>query len=105
MVSIVSSVRDARVAHDKWEPDVLMSDIRMPEEDGYALVRHLRATGHLRAIPAVAITGSRREKDGDRTAAAGFDAWLRKPVQPDRQVMLLAYINGRKRGNCKGVGV
>ena len=67
------SVRDARQALDKWQPDVLMSDIRMPDEDGYALVRHLRATG-LRAIPAVAITAYHHEEYGDRTAAAGFDA-------------------------------
>jgi len=98
-VTIVGSVRDARVALDKWEPDVLMSDIRMPEEDGYALVRHLRATGHLRAIPAVAITGYRPEKDGDRTAAAGFDACLSKPVEPDGLVMLLASLTGRQTAN------
>jgi PAS domain S-box-containing protein len=92
-VTMVSSVRDARAALDKWEPDVLVSDIRMPGEDGYALVRELRATERLRAVPAVAITGY--HEDGDRVAAAGFHACLSKPVEPDDLVTLLASLAGR----------
>ena len=92
------SVRDARQALDKWQPDVLMSDIRMPDEDGYALVRHLRATG-LRAIPAVAITAYHHEEYGDRTAAAGFDAYVSKPVEPDGLVVLLASLTARHVAN------
>jgi len=93
-VTAVGSVRDAREALDKWQPDVLMSDIRMPGEDGYVLVRHLRGTS-LRAIPAVAITAYHHEEDGDRTAAAGFDACVSKPVEPDGLVVLLASLTAR----------
>ena len=92
-VTMVASVPDARAALDNWEPDVLVSDIRMPGEDGYALVRELRATGRLRAVPAVAITGYHQE--GDRVAAAGFHACFRKPVEPDGLVTLLASLAGR----------
>ena len=92
-VTMVASVPDARAALDNWEPDVLVSDIRMPGEDGYALVRELRATGRLRAVPAVAITGY--DQEGDRAAAAGFHACFRKPVEPDNLVALLASLAGR----------
>ncbi|TMB05533.1 MAG: response regulator, partial [Deltaproteobacteria bacterium] len=92
-VTMVASVPDARAALDNWEPDVLVSDIRMPGEDGYALVRELRATGRLRAVPAVAITGY--DQEGDRAAAAGFHACFRKPVEPDNLVTLLASLAGR----------
>ena len=96
-VAMVFSARAAREALDKWQPDVLMSDIRMPGEDGYALVKHLRATR--RAIPAVAITAYHHERNGDRAAAAGFDAYLSKPVEPEGLVALLASLTARHPAN------
>jgi CheY-like chemotaxis protein len=85
-VTMASSVRDARATLDKWLPDVLLTDIKMPGEDGYSLARELRKTVRLRAVRAVAITAY--DQEGDRIAAAGFLACLRKPVEPDGLVTL-----------------
>jgi CheY-like chemotaxis protein len=56
----------------------------MPEADGYELVRRLRALADRArgATPALALTGFARPEDGERAAAAGFDAHLSKPVDP-----------------------
>ncbi len=83
-VEAVGSVREALRAFDGFRPDVLVSDIGMPDEDGYALIRHLRAReadgGH---VPAIALTGYVSAEDRARLLAAGFQTHLRKPVDPD----------------------
>ena len=62
--------------------DVLVSDIGMPEEDGYSLVRRLRAMdGSCRDVPAVALTAYARTEDRDHALAAGFQAHVTKPVE------------------------
>lgn len=65
-------------------PDLIVSDIGMPGMDGYELIDHIRrlsaeAGG---AVPAVAVTAFARREDRDRALAAGYDAHLAKPVQP-----------------------
>ncbi len=68
-------------------PDVLVSDVRMPGEDGLSLVRKVRALGHAPpALVAVALTGLARREDGRRALEAGFDQCLRKPFEPDELV-------------------
>src|SRR5205085_12015930 len=58
---------------ERWRPDVLMSDIGMPGEDGYSLIRKVRARPHdARALPAVAITAYARADDRARAFAAGY---------------------------------
>ncbi len=65
-------------------PDVLISDIGMPHEDGLDLIRKLRALPSvLRGIPAIALTGYGTIEDRDRILAAGFQLYLRKPVAPE----------------------
>jgi len=71
-------------------PDVLVSDIGMPGEDGYALIRKVRQCGDgSRNIPAIALTAYARESDKEKAIGAGFQAHLTKPVEPDelRQVV------------------
>jgi CheY-like chemotaxis protein len=64
--------------------DVLVSDIAMPEEDGYYLIRELRgrAPDEGGTTPAVALTAYAREEDRQRALAAGFQSHLAKPVEP-----------------------
>ena len=63
--------------------DVLISDISMPDEDGYALIGKLRA-GHDAPcrIPAIALTALARLEDQERALASGFQRYLAKPVDP-----------------------
>ncbi len=80
-----ASARDALAASARERPDVVLSDIAMPGEDGYALVAELRRRerndggGHL---PAAALTAFTRPEDRRRMLAAGFDAHVAKPIDP-----------------------
>jgi signal transduction histidine kinase/CheY-like chemotaxis protein len=65
-------------------PDVLVSDIGMPDEDGYALIRRLRLSPspHASQIPAIAVTAYADPRDRDRALTAGYQAHVTKPVEP-----------------------
>ena len=67
-----------------WTPDVLISDIAMPGEDGYSLLRRLRASPEatLRALPALALTAFVRPEDQAQALSAGFQNHLPKPFEP-----------------------
>jgi PAS domain S-box-containing protein len=67
------------------EIDLLISDIGMPDEDGYSLVRRVRAlqSPKKRRIPAIALTAFAKEEDYQESTAAGFQHHLSKPVSPD----------------------
>jgi PAS domain S-box-containing protein len=82
----VTAVRSAdealEVIHSR-RPDVLISDIAMPEQDGYSLIAKVRSakTAEVATIPAVAITAYAREEDRQRALDAGFQIYLAKPVE------------------------
>ena len=90
-----SSVSEARRALTEHLPDVLVADIEMPGEDGYALIEGIRAhQGPIGLLPALALTAYARPEDAARAARSGFDAFLPKPVDPNaliRQVGALAH--------------
>jgi signal transduction histidine kinase/CheY-like chemotaxis protein len=77
-VDAVASAREARREIEADAPDVLISDIRMPEEDGYSLIRSLRTAGN--ETPAIALTALARREDAEEARAAGFQAHIAKPV-------------------------
>jgi CheY-like chemotaxis protein len=81
-------------------PDLLISDIGMPEEDGYVMVRRLRAMeeGVRRRLPAIALTAYAGEEDSRRARAAGFDAHLSKPVDPARLIEIAVGLTGSRPG-------
>jgi signal transduction histidine kinase len=91
-VEAVESVREAMKALDVHRPNVVMSDIGLPDEDGYALVRRLRARdeAHGGGTPAIALTGYVTSEDRARLLAAGFQVYLRKPVEPSEIVAAVA---------------
>ncbi len=82
---------------EKWRPDVLMSDIAMPGEDGYSLINKVRSLpadrgGH---TPAAAFTAYAREEDRKRALEAGYQMHIAKPVSSSQLVAMLALLAGR----------
>jgi signal transduction histidine kinase/ActR/RegA family two-component response regulator len=102
-VRIADSAAQALDAIREERPDLLISDIGMPVEDGYVLVRRLRAMeeGLGRRLPAIALTAYASEEDTRRALAAGFDAHLSKPVDPARLIDIAAGLAaGGRRGSA-----
>jgi CheY-like chemotaxis protein len=82
-VHAAASVREGLKVLDEQEPDIVLCDIAMPEQDGYAFVRAVRARqGAVSATPIVALTAYGRPQDRLRALNAGFDEYLKKPVEP-----------------------
>lgn len=83
-VTIAASVADARASLAQRVPDVLITDLAMPVEDGFGLLDYCRhhADPRLRALPILALTAYGGQQAHDRVVAAGFDAYLAKPVEP-----------------------
>jgi PAS domain S-box-containing protein len=80
----VGSVREALAAYAERPPDLLLSDVAMPDADGYTLIRAIRAreAETRRRTPALAMTGFASARDHDAALRAGFDAHIAKPVDP-----------------------
>jgi len=90
-VTSVASAGEALKAVKANKPDVLISDIAMPDEDGYGLIRKIRALDkELQSIPAVAITAYAKEEDRNRALSSGFQAYLAKPVELKELVSVVA---------------
>jgi signal transduction histidine kinase/ActR/RegA family two-component response regulator len=87
-VEAVASADEARREMLAEAPDVLISDIRMPDEDGYSLIRSLRGAGI--STPAIALTAYARQEDAEEARAAGFQVHLAKPVDAAQLVDAVA---------------
>jgi len=100
-VKTTKSVREAMAALAKFKPHVLVSDIGMPGEDGYALIRKIRAskTTSLKVLPAIALTAYASDDDAKRALAAGFQVHIAKPFKPAQlaQAILKFANRGRRR--------
>ncbi|MEP0926216.1 MULTISPECIES: ATP-binding protein [Cyanophyceae] len=79
---------------------ILISDIGMPDEDGYALLRRIRALAPERGgqIPAIALTAYARSQDRTAALLAGFQSHVAKPVEPAELIAVLANLAGRIKG-------
>jgi CheY-like chemotaxis protein len=62
------------------KPDLILMDLRLPGMDGFAAVRALKLDGGTRSIPTVALTAQAMKGDEEMARAAGFDAYLTKPI-------------------------
>jgi CheY-like chemotaxis protein len=82
------------------QPDLLLSDIGMPEMDGFELLAKVRALGQDAGgkVPAIALTAFARTEDRLRTLAAGFIDHIAKPVEPAELVAAVALAAARRRG-------
>ncbi|BDI14409.1 hypothetical protein ANSO36C_02110 [Nostoc cf. commune SO-36] len=91
-VSTFSSTRQALKALEELHPDVLISDIGMPDEDGYALMRKIREIEAEQGgrIPALALTGYARVEDYKEALAAGFQLHVAKPVRAAELIAVVA---------------
>jgi len=82
-------------------PDVIVSDIGMPDKDGLEMMRELRAQSARNAkIPAIALTAFARSEDRTRAMLAGYQVHLSKPVQPQELIAAVANLAGRTGGEA-----
>ena len=95
VVRVATSAEEALDIAEVWEPDVLVSDIGMPEVDGYELIKRVRAraSGNHK-IPAVALTALTRIEDRMQALAAGYQMHVPKPVEPDELLTVVASLAG-----------
>jgi CheY-like chemotaxis protein len=95
-VKTCASAAEALRILDEWRPDALVSDIGMPGEDGYELLRKIRAREPERGgrIPALALTAYARAEDTRRALAAGYQMHIPKPVELGRLAAAIASLAG-----------
>jgi CheY-like chemotaxis protein len=91
-VTVAASAGEALQVLSRSKPDVLLSDIGMPDVDGYMLVRQVEAleTKLGTRIPAVALTAYASEIERQQALAAGFEQHISKPVEPEELVRAIA---------------
>ncbi len=98
VVMASASAEEAMASVDEFEPEVLVCDIAMPGEDGYAFIRKLRALPAARGgdTPAVALTALAGKDDYRRALAAGFQLHLTKPIDMNRLIQAIAAVHVRR---------
>jgi signal transduction histidine kinase/ActR/RegA family two-component response regulator/uncharacterized protein (UPF0297 family) len=96
-VITVSSAAEAMASVDDSSlPSIIVSDIGMPEQDGYDLIKQMRALpGDAGRVPAVALTALARAEDRIRALSAGYQKHVSKPVDPAELVAVIASLAGR----------
>ena len=96
-VYTAGSVAEAMDTFESVRPDVVVSDIGMPGEDGYSFVRRIRARSASDGgrTPAVALTAYARAEDAQRAFAAGYQMHVPKPASPEKLVNVVANLGGR----------
>src|SRR5215475_4179500 len=96
-IRTAGSAAEAMTVFNQWLPDVLVSDIGMPEEDGYALIKKIRALPQENGadVPAIALTAFASAQDKKIALAAGFQRHLAKPIEPVALAKNVALILGR----------
>lgn len=96
-VTAIDSVQSALLIIAKSLPDVLISDISMPEEDGYTLIRKIRnlQPEQGRDLPAIALTAYARPQDCQQALDAGFQMYVSKPVEPNQLIHSVAKLMQR----------
>jgi len=96
-VTTASLAREAIDVFAGWKPDVLICDIGMPEEDGYALIKTIRELPSEQGgkIPAIALTGYVRIEDRMRALEAGYQMFVPKPIEATELCTIVATLVGR----------
>jgi signal transduction histidine kinase/ActR/RegA family two-component response regulator len=94
-----ASTTDALEAFLAWKPDVLVSDLGMPGEDGFALIGKVRALTPEQGcdIPAAALTAHVRDEDRSKALAAGYQTHLKKPVDPTKLAAAVARLGKKSK--------
>ena len=96
-VTTAATAQEALRFAEAMRPDVLVTDIGMPDADGFELLRRVRALGPDRGgkVPAIALTAFARSEDRTRALRAGFLVHVSKPVDPSELVATVASVAGR----------
>ena len=95
-VLIAAEAREGVRLATEQPPDLIISDIGMPEIDGYELMRTLRKTPGVEHVPAIALTGYAREEDRELAIAAGYNAHISKPANMARLLYLIKKLTKRQ---------
>ena len=85
-----------RILAGEW-PDIVISDIEMPGEDGYSLIRKIRLQEPSHRVPAIALTAYTRSADRVRALAAGFQTHMSKPVEPAELVAAVKSLSRHRK--------
>jgi PAS domain S-box-containing protein len=89
-VKAAQSAEEALIEFQEWKPDLMISDIEMPGEDGYTLIQKVRSSEHRpQRLPAIALTAHARPEDRLRALRAGYDAHVAKPVEANELVAVI----------------
>jgi CheY-like chemotaxis protein len=98
-VKAVASAREALQQLELERPDVLISEVGLPDEDGYALVRRIRQheAQHGSFLPAIMLTGRARADDRTRALAAGCQAHVVKPFEPADLIAAIEDVTGHSK--------
>jgi CheY-like chemotaxis protein len=98
IIMSASNARTALALLEREQPDVIVSDIGMPDVDGFELMRRIRgrAVSAGGAIPAIALTAFTRKDDRNKAMQAGFNDYLAKPVEPGSLVAQIAQAVGQR---------
>jgi PAS domain S-box-containing protein len=98
-VVVVASALEALETLERWRPNILVSDIGMPGDDGYVLIRRIRALRSQESsrVLALALTAYARSEDRLRALEAGFNSHVAKPVDPLELTALIAALTPQRR--------
>jgi PAS domain S-box-containing protein len=85
-VRSAATVNEALAVLGVWKPDIVLSDLGLPDEDGFDLIRKIRKQGSTQggAVPAIALTGYAGRNEHDQALTAGYQTCLVKPIEPGR---------------------
>jgi len=95
----VDTANDATAALDAARhvtPDIIISDLRMPEIDGFEFIKRVRAIPTLASVPAIALTGATLERDVQQALAFGFTAHVVKPVEMTELAQKINQLTSRR---------
>ncbi|MEO8893140.1 MAG: response regulator, partial [Coleofasciculaceae cyanobacterium] len=98
-VQVASNVNEALQMLEKQTPDLVISDIMMPQLDGYEFLKKLREDPRFKNLPVIFLTARGMTTDRIKGYQAGVDAYLSKPFEPDELVAMVENLLGRRTAN------
>jgi CheY-like chemotaxis protein len=104
-VRACASSEEAMRLLSEWKPDVIVSDIEMPGEDGYELIRKVRRSEANREgseVPAIALTAYGRVEDRARALSAGYQMHISKPAEPAELAAVIARLAAKSASGSLG---
>lgn len=103
-VQVASNAREAWEILQKNPPDLVISDIMMPQVDGYQFLKQMREDARFKALPVIFLTARGMKSDRIQGYQAGCDAYLPKPFDPDELIAIVENLLERRAANSKDSG-